>query len=799
MFTNYIRTAWRNIQRHKGYAFINISGLAIGMACCILIIIFILTELTYDKFHQNANRIYRLGIDANVGGNVVTMPISNNPTALVLAKDFSEVVSAVRLNRRSKLSVKFQGQHFFEEEAFYADNSIFEVFSFPLIKGDPHTALKTAYSLVLTEETAQKIFRDTDPLGKILRINDEDDYTVTGVVKNVPRNSHFTFNILCSFETRYAKNRRAMEVWLNFNNYTYLLLQEGFNAQELEQKFPTLIEQYMGKTLKALGGEIKFFLQPLTSIHLHSHMEGELSGNGNILYVYIFSAIALFILFIACINFMNLATARSATRAREVSMRKVVGAQKRELIIQFLGESLLYSSFSLVLACGLVYLALPFFRSMTGIPMEFNLMQMPWLIPGFIGLVLFVGLIAGSYPALFLSAFQPAAVLKGGFKAGAANSRFRSVLVTAQFFISIVLIIGTFVIVNQLRFMKKKSLGFDQNHIIVSRIMDDSMEDNLDAIKFRIKQIPGVEQVSASSIVPGQQPDVSIFIPEGFTEDQSQLMERINIDTDYLPTLGIDIVAGRNFSREFGTDSTQTAIINETAVKRYGWENPLGKKIKAPGDKEGQWRELTVIGVVKDYHIASLHRVIAPMIMTHDDDYYNTLAIRLNRENQAATLSRLKSRWSEVDPVRPLDYFFLDETFDRQYRGEERLSEIIASFSIFAIFIACLGLFGMASFTAERRTKEIGIRKVLGATIPGLISLLSKDFLKHVLLANIVAWPIAFWAMRKWLQNFAYRTGVSLWIFLATGFLAVAISLLTVSYQSIKAALSNPVDAIKYE
>jgi len=803
MFRNYLKTAIRNITKHKGYSFINIAGLSIGMACCILIIIFIMTELSFDKFHEKADNIYRLGLNATLGERIINMPVSNNPAGPVLVRDFPEVENSVRFRGRSgNYAVSYQDRQFNEEKIFYADHTVFEVFTFPMLLGDPKTALTTANSLVLTESTAEKYFGDEDPIGKMLRFNNMEDFTITGVCEDTPFNSHITFNMLCSFETLAVQNRRMMDIWLNFNNYTYLLLKDGSNAKDLEAKFPALAEQYMGRQLKALGGTIDLFLQPLPSIHLHSQLEGEIQGNGNILYVYIFAAIAIFILLIACINFMNLATARSATRAREVSLRKVVGANRGELIRQFLGETVFYSLVALAIALLLVKLALPFFSSISGIEMQFSPSEMPWLLPTFLGLILFVGLAAGSYPALFLSSFQPAAVLKGSIKSGKAATRFRSILVVSQFIISIVLIIGTSIILNQIRYMKKKDLGFTKTNVLVSEIRDAKLRRSMESIKTQLLQVPGVVSVTSSDIVPGGQPNVSVCIPEGLSEEQSQIMENFDVDHDFFTTMGIELILGRNFSQEFGTDKEEAVIVNEAAVKKFGWDDPIGKIIKMPSNQSSeqnmQFADSKVVGVVKDYHLSSLHKVIAPQVLEYDDDN-RSLSIKIEAANQAATLGLIKAKWAEIDPSRPFLYSFLDETFDSQYRAEERLSDIFASFTVFAIFIACLGLFGMASYTAEQKTREIGIRKVLGATVPGVITLLSKEFVKLLVVANLVAWPIAYIVMNNWLRNFAYRSGITLWIFLLTGLSALAIALLTVSYQSVRAALLDPVNAIKYE
>lgn len=799
MLKNYLKSALRNIKRHNGYAFINIAGLAIGMACCILIGMYIKTELSYDRNHKNADRIFRLGLDANMGGTAVVTPISNVPSAPTLIQLYPEVLDAVRIRTVSKRAVQYEDRVFFENGILFADDSIFQVFTFPMLQGDPKTALRPAYTVVLTEETAHRYFGGENPMGKILKYNNQYDFTVTGVMANVPRNSHFTFDMLCSYETLYDLDREAMEEWFNFRDYTYLLLPEGFDYRELEKKFPALIDKYMGDMLKALGGEIAFFLQPLTCIHLHSNLENEIRPNSSVTYIYIFTAIAIFILAIACINFMNLATARSAIRAKEVGLRKVIGAKRKELIVQFLGESLIYSLFSLMIAILFVRFAMPLVESLSGRELSLNFASTPWLISSFIGLLFLVGFAAGSYPALFLSAFRPAQVLKGNLKAGSTHARMRSFLVVFQFIISISLIIGTGIILSQIKFMKNSSLGFEKKNVLIVDIKEESMRQSLEAIKAEIQKIPGVLSVSMADLVPGQEPSVQPFVPEGYTEKQAQLMESFSVDHHYIPTLGMEIVKGRNFSPEFGTDSSRAVIINETAAKRYNWDEPIGKTIQAPTDEVGKWQTYTVVGIVEDFHRTSLHSVIMPQFIGNDPSTFDTIAIRISPDHPENTLTPLREKWRELYPNRPFDFQYLDAMIDSQYGAEERLSDIFSAFSVFAIFIACLGLFGMASFASEQRTKEIGIRKVLGATVPGVVVLLARDFLKLIVAANFIAWPLAYFGMNKWLQNFAYKAGISLWVFFITGILAVGIALATVSYQSIKAALLNPVDAIKYE
>lgn len=589
-----------------------------------------------------------------------------------------------------------------------------------------------------------------------------------------------------------------MQNWLSINNYTYILLEKGADYKQLELKLPGMIEKRVGAMLKYVKGEMVISLQPLRSIHLHSNLMQEISGNSNVIYVYIFSAIALFILAIACINFMNLSTARSSSRAREVGLRKVLGADRGKIIRQFLSESILNSIIACILALIFVDLTLPLFRSVSGIDLRIDYAQNFWLLPGLVGLALIVGLISGSYPAFFLSAFQPTRVLKGEFKAGRKGNRFRSTLVIVQFTISIALIIGTIVVFNQLNYMKNKRLGFQKEQIVVIPISDESTLDSLRPVKQELENYNGIIRVAASSHVPGQTTYINPFMPEGFTLEQLQYMGELYIDHEFIPTMGIEIVEGRNFSTDFPTDTSQSVIINETAAREFGWEKPIGKSIQELSTSK-QITKYTVIGVVKDFHIESLRKKISPLFIGCTSHIFNSLSVRIKTENIPATLSFLESKMRQIDPFRPFDYAFLDDSFDSQYRSEERLSRIFSYFAILAVFIACLGLFGLASYTAEQRTKEIGIRKILGASVSGVALLLSKEFTKWVLIANAIAWPIAYFALRFWLQGFAYRTDLTLTAFIVSMAISFFISLLTVSYQAVRTAIANPVDSLRYE
>jgi len=800
MFTNYLKIAVRNFKRHKGYSFINVAGLGIGMACCILIIAYVLSELSYDKYHKNANRIYRICSDLKIGDNVLNIPKTSPRIMETLQQNFPEIKNVVRLNRMSKTTVKYNDIQFFENRIFYADNSIFDVFTFPLINGDKTSALVTAHSVVITQQIAERYFGDEDPLGKILTIDNEDNYKVTGVIENISQNSHFIFDMLCSFETHYANNVRRMDDWFNVNYRGYILFKEMGDINTFEKKVADLIDSQLGDLLEAVGGEIGIYFQPLARIHLHSHLLQEISANGDIAYVYIFSAISLFILLIACINFTNLSTARSLNRAREVGLRKVLGADRTRLIRQFLSESMLYSFGSLLIACVLVLLALPLFKSLTGIELSAQLKELHWFIAGFLGLTLLVGIIAGSYPAFFLSAFKPNKVLRGTLSSGTTNLRFRNILVVVQFIISVVLIVSTATILKQLNFMKDQKLGFNKEQVVVIPIRGNSIFQARNAVKEELKSYNGVINVALSSHVPGETTFKNPFIPEGFTDEQSIWMGELTADQDYFTTMGIEIKSGRNFSSEFSTDADLAILVNEAAVNRFGWENPVGKKIRVftgPGSSERII--LNVIGVVKDFHLTSLHEEIEPLIIANTARSINTFIIRISPQNMSETLAALENIWRKFEPNFPFDYFFLDESFDSQYRADEKLSRIFSYFTFLAIFIACLGLFGLASFTAEQRTKEIGIRKVLGASISSILLLLSKEFTKWVLIANIFAWPIAYFLMNKWLQGFAYRTSLHLTVFGYSTLLALLIAMFTVSFQAIRAAQANPVDSLKYE
>ncbi|MCP4723400.1 MAG: FtsX-like permease family protein, partial [bacterium] len=576
MFKNYLKITFRNLIKHKSYTFINISGLALGIACTILILAYIGFELSYDKFHENHENIYRAAVSGKIAGRYIEAASVPAPFGPTIIQDYPEVLDAVRFRTTGQRMFSYQDKKFYENDLIFADNSILSVFSFELLKGDPETALKTGYSLIITPEIAEKYFGNEDPIGKILKMNNDNEYTVTGIVKEPPGNTHFTFSMIASFETLYKSNPRLGGAWFNFNYQTYILLRDGIDHKEFESKINEFLEKYLGAMMKAMGAEdFKGFLQPLPSIHLHSNLEeGEFGNNGDIKYVYAFLAIAVFILMIACINFMNLSTARSANRAKEVGLRKVHGAERRNLIIQFLGESIIFSIISLGIALVLVQLASPYFNSLAGQEIDINYLNSPLLFSSLFIIVIFVGIAAGSYPAFFLSGFKPSQVLKGDIQQGAKHSRFRSILVVSQFAISIALIIGTAIIYNQVDYLKNKNLGFNKEQLLVLKIQDNETRSKAETIKNEMTGFDGVISAAASTMVPGEENlNNSIYFPEGMGEDQGMLMDNFNIDHEFINTYEIEILKGREFSKDITTDTENGVLINETTIRALGWDD----------------------------------------------------------------------------------------------------------------------------------------------------------------------------------------------------------------------------------
>jgi putative ABC transport system permease protein len=785
MIKNYIKIALRNLRRHKGYSFINIAGLAIGMACCILILLWVQDELSFDRYHKNADSIYRVIQDINFSDHSTTWAITQGPLGPSLYEDFPEIINFTRVTgRRFRLSYR---EHSYDEVLGMADESIFEMFTFPLVAGDPQTVLSDPNSIVLTEEMAKKYFGDEHPIGKVLKADDRYDFLVTGILEEFPQNSHFRYDFLIPFifgrELKYT-----VDNWRNSQFRTYVQIQEGIPYQEVVQKISGYL--YEKPTIEK---DAKLNLQPLARIHLYSDYEFD-GNHGDITYVTIFSIIAFFILVIACINFMNLTTARSANRAREVGMRKVAGAYRRDLVRQFFGESILLAFIALVFAVGIVYLLLPAFNKLAAKELSFGISGNIQTLLVLAGIALITGLIAGSYPALFLSAFQPVNVLKGTLHSRTKGSAFRKVLVVLQFSLTILLIVCTTIVYNQMNFMRNRKLGYDKEYLVYAVLRGD-MRKQFDAVKEELLKNPSILDVTSSGTIPtyGYNFSNSLWHWEGQNADEEILMRASFIDYNYFETFGMEIVGGRSYSREFSTDATEALIVNEEAVKVMGMESPIGKQLGI-GDNQAK-----IIGVVKNYHFRSMKQEIEPLILILNPSNCWALFAKLSSEDISKSIGHMEKVWGQFAPGFPFNYRFMDEAIDNLYRAEQRIGTLFRYFSILAILISCLGLFGLASFMAEQRTKEIGIRKVLGATVSNILLLLSKEFTKWVLIANLIAWPVAYFAMRQWLQGYAYRINIAVWSFVLAAVLALTIALLTVSYQALRAATANPADALRYE
>jgi len=796
MFRSYVRTAVRNIVREKAYSFINIAGLAAGLACCMLIFLYIADELSYDRFHAHADEIYRAAFNARIGEKPIDSGSTPGPLGPALVRDFPEAVGFTRLAGAPKALIMCDEKKFYETGILFAENSFFDIFSFNLTGGDPETVLTRPNEVILTGEAAQKYFGAADPLGRTLRFNNIIDLTVTGIVEKPPANSHFTFNMLFSMPTYAALRPTEMDTWMSANFYTYLLLNEETDYRQFEAKLPAFRDKYIGEFLSRSGSEMDFFLQPLTDIHLHSHLQFDLSGNSDIRYVYAFSAIALFILLMACINFMNLSTARSAHRAREIGVRKVFGAYRMQIATQFIGESLVISVIALAAALVLVKTSLPYFNGLAGKNIYLGLGSALFVMAQIAALLVFTGIAAGSYPAVVMSGFSPVGALKGAVTGGAKSARFRRMLVIFQFAVSIALIAGTTAIFKQLDYMKNRNLGFRKEQMLVLPFYDDAIRQRIESIKNEMTAIDGVAGAAASMTVPGEGFNTTSVLPEGFARDRLVLVEQFETDADFLDTYEIEIVSGRGFSEEMTTDAEQAIMINETMAERAGWENPVGKKVIL-NMETGYYR--TVIGIIRDFHHKSLYQAIEPTCITCESDEFVRLTLKLDTENIGDTMRRIEEKWKVIDPQRPFEYFFLDERFDSRYRAEERLGAVFRLFTLLAVLIGCLGLFGLISFTAEQRTKEIGIRKALGASVPNIVGLVSREFVVPVVTANIIAWPAAYVFVNRWLEGFAYRVDAGWPLFVQSGALALVIAFLTVSFRSFRAARANPADTLRHE
>ena len=800
MFTNYLKIAWRNLWRNKVFSGINVVGLSVGLASCLLLFIYISHELSYDNFQKKADRIVRVTMEYSMEGQVAKIPVTGTKVAPEFGRQFPEVESGVRMINRDGV-VMNGDQQFSEKRIVFADSAFFTLFSFPLRQGNPQTALAGPNQVVLSASTAQKYFGTENPLGKTLRINTGGsfrDYSVTGIVEDCPANSQIKYDLLTSFATLPAAKS---EEWFSSNYATYLLLRKPGDIAPLQAKIPGFMKTQFGKEEMSDGGYLTYNLEPLRRVHLYSDVDGSFEPNGDLTYIYIFGSIALLILLIACVNYVNLATSRAVERAQEVGVRKVMGAMQGQLFGQFIGESVIVTSVALALALLLASLTLPLFNTLS----DRQFSAQVWLQPGnlllLLGVGLVVSLVAGSYPALVLARFQPVKVLKGRLKTAGAG-QFRKALIVFQFAITAFLIISTLLVRNQLTFIRQKKLGYSKDHVLMLPV-DKQVNEKIAAIKSEFRQNADVQHVSLASESP-------VFVEGGYgmrhpnmPAGQRKMVAGVTIDEDYVPTMGLHLIAGSNINavdmdRVSRTDNDSLTrsrfILNEAAVKELGWtpQQAIGKRL----DVSGRLGE--VKGVVSDFHFTSMKQKIGPIALFPQNGG-EILLVKLSGSQLPNTLQFLETKWRTLIPERPFSYEFMDEEFSKLYTAETRTGRIFSVFAFLSIFLACLGLFGLSAYTTAQRTKEIGVRKVLGASVFSIVGLLSKDFLKLVVIAIVVASPIGWYVMNRWLRDFAYRIDIDWGIFALAGMLAVGIALLTVSFQSIKAALMNPVKSLRSE
>jgi putative ABC transport system permease protein len=795
MFRNNLIIAWRNIKRSKVYSALNVLGLAAGMAVFILIMLFVRYELSYDRYHTNARNIYRVTMETSgiyyLGSNLwATTP---PPLAPALAQDFPEVLAAGRIKDRSDVRISVDEKNFMEKKFYWADPQTFEIFSFPLVRGDRAAVLKDPFSVLLSEREASRLFGDSDPVGRTIVYHTSNrtfEFRVSGVFRDIPANSHFVMDIVAPFETIAKIDRYDFSAWSNCSFYTYIRLKDGADPRALERNFPDFTKKHSGNEHQKL-----YFLQPLTRIHLHSRINAEISPTGDARFVLLSASIAVLVLIIACVNYMNLATARSIKRAKEVGLRKVIGAAKGQLVRQFLGDSLALTFIALVLAVGIVQAVLPAFRTFVEREIVFSPFRDIALIPGLILLALVVGAIAGCYPAFFVSAFRPVSALKSTGTSRSRGRVLRNSLIVFQFAASIALIICTIGVKSQLRFIRNRDMGYEREQILVLSLQSGLRRD-IEAFKTELMRNPAVLGVASSSCLPNDV-DSTMFVDWPGKPDSVKIqMYVVRADYDFIDLYGLKIVQGRNFSRDFPSDARGGYLINEAAQKALGWTDPVGREF---GIGDGGQPLGRIVGVVKDFHMHPLHLPIMPLYVIFDPSDASHVSIRIRGGDIPAILASIRKTWKRFAPEYPFEYSFLDEIFDRAYRTEQRLGTIFSAFAGLAVLIACLGLLGLAALTAEQKTKEIGIRKVLGASTSGIIALLSREFMKWVVLANVIAWPVGYFAMRSWLSNFAYRTSLTVPMFVGAALAAFLIAAAVISFQTYRAATANPVESIRYE
>ncbi|HWB28118.1 MAG TPA: ABC transporter permease [Chitinophagaceae bacterium] len=796
MLINYFKIAIRSLLRHKVFSFINILGLAVGMSACFLMFLYVLFEKSYDNFNTKADRIYRVVTDVKTQSELIKEGMTTGPIAINVKKEFPEVEEAVRIAPYDGFLVKKDDKRFQEKHTVMADSNLFKVFDFPLLQGDKNTALVQPMSVVMSQSTAKKYFGNTDPMGQQVQLTGAGiNATITGVMQDMPRNSQIQADMIVSMSSSkpiYGRGSSDSE-WTNHNYYTYLLLKPNTSPATVEKKFPAFMETHRGSLSRQLQMFESLSLEPLRDVYLKSTRDGFVTGNIN--NVYIFSIVAIFILIIACINFINLTTARSAERAKEVGIRKVVGAARFQLAKQFIGESVIISLLAFALSILLCSVLMPVFNQLAGKTIADSIFDNPLNMVWLFLLSLGIGVIAGFYPSLVLSSFQPVKVLKGRFTTSNRGLLLRKGLVVFQFIVSVVLIVGTIVVYSQLKYMRNKDLGFskDQEMIIYT-----NFDKNKDAFKQSLALVPGVLSTTYSSATPGDN-----FFSSGYSQLQNSAgeMQKTNIDInivdfDYMKQYGLQVIAGRGFDRQYKTDTGTAMVINESAVKMLGYKTPQD----AVGRKFDQWgRRGEIIGVVKNFNYRGLQQSIQPMVMRIETWAWGTISVKVAPAKLPETIKAIETKWNEAIPNRPFEYEFLDDLFNKQYGAEENFGNLFLNFALLAIFISCLGLLGLASYSTIQRTKEIGVRKVLGASVANIINLLSVDFIKLVLLAFVIAAPVAWYTMNMWLNGFAYHTAVSWQIFLLAGVTSIVIAFAAIGFHAIKAAVANPVKSLRTE
>lgn len=797
MIKNYIKIALRSLIRNKIFSTVTIAGFAIGIAACILIVLLILDTVSYDRFHEHADRIYRTTVEFDFWGEIETTAISSPPIGPRLTEHFAEIEDFVRLRGTRRPLVGYGDKLFYENRLFYADESIFTLFTFPLVHGDPETALGEPYSVVITENMARKYFGDDDPLHRYIEI-DQETYTVTGVARNAPHNSHIQFDFLLS----YATLPYHPDNWTSLQLYTFVLLREGVTVESVQEQIKPYVERNVHLPDWMDASIINFPLQPLTSIYLYSDLSSELSDTGMIRYIYFYIAIAICILLVACINYMNLSTARYTKRTREIGLRKVLGAERKQLIRQFLGETFVLTFLAFIFALVLVELSLPRFENLVGKTISIQYFE-SWYTTGLLLLLMiWIAVLAGVYPALFLSSFKTLDILRNKPELGRGRIfqlSIRRCLVVVQFILAIGLISGTILISNQVTYMRTAHLGFDKEHVVFMQIRDSYMIDRRESFKHELLDHVNILNVAASSGVPGRITRGHPVHPEGIEYDGT--MRILSVDFNYIDLFDMEMAAGRPFLEELVTDMEEAFILNEAAAREFGWmpsEEAIGKRFSVSGIG-GVTRTGQIVGVISDFHFTSLQNKIQPLVIMIYPTLYNSFAVKMSGDNIPGSIRFLESKWEEFVPHRPFEYNFLDNDFDRLYRSEMQTANIVGSFTFFVIFISCLGLLGLSTFTVEQRTKEISIRKVLGAPVGSIVQLLTIEFVKLIIIAGIIATPITYYLMQKWLENFAYRIDNLTQGFLIAMAITLLLSLLTVGFQTIKAAFSNPVENLRYE